>query len=355
MGCVLVNFENKKAFIYNFFYFLIWFFILFFAVKFAAVYLLPFLIGVFIAYIVQKPAQVIANKIKVSKNIIAAILSVVIFLVFFALVLLTFWMIYSRFFDKIESFKVKTEWNKIYEKLMLFLSKNPLNNLTKNTSFNNISKDLVGVFIEKITVLLSNNLALWVKRLPSLIVSILITIIATCYISKDFDCLCAFLKGFIDDKIIKKFIEIKNILFECVFKFLIGYFWIFLIVFFETALGLFCLGISNVLMFALLISFIDVLPIFGAGIILLPWSIVEIVGCDFSKGIGLIIVYLIIIVSKNIVEPKIIGKQIDINPLFTLMFIFLGLKIGGVIGMLIFPIVFTVIFTYARQHIKNIQ
>jgi predicted PurR-regulated permease PerM len=60
-----------------------------------------------------------------------------------------------------------------------------------------------------------------------------------------------------------------------------------------------------------------------------------------SEGIGLVIIYLVIIVTKNIVEPKIIGKQIDINPLFTLIFIFLGLKIGGIIGMLVFPIVFT--------------
>jgi predicted PurR-regulated permease PerM len=70
-------------------------------------------------------------------------------------------------------------------------------------------------------------------------------------------------------------------------------------------------------------------------------------------GLGLVILYLIITVIRNFAEPKIIGKQIGINPLFTLVFIFLGLRLGGIMGMLVLPVVLTVLFTYFRRQISD--
>ena len=62
------------------------------------------------------------------------------------------------------------------------------------------------------------------------------------------------------------------------------------------------------------------------------------------------ILYLVVTIIRNIIEPKIIGKQMDINPLFTLVFIFIGFKLSGVIGMILLPIIVTVIFTYLRRN-----
>ena len=99
----------------------------------------------------------------------------------------------------------------------------------------------------------------------------------------------------------------------------------------------------------------DLLPVFGTGIILLPWSVFSFLQSNYKNGFGLVALYLIIMIVRNFAEPKIIGKQININPIFTLLFIFIGLRIGGIMGMLLFPLILTVVFTYYRRQIYNLE
>ena len=70
-------------------------------------------------------------------------------------------------------------------------------------------------------------------------------------------------------------------------------------------------------------------------------------------GIEICVLYVVIVIVRNIIEPKIIGKQTDINPIFTLLFTLLGFRLGGIVGMIFTPIILTVIFTYFRREISN--
>ncbi|MDO4607695.1 MAG: AI-2E family transporter, partial [Clostridia bacterium] len=100
---------------------------------------------------------------------------------------------------------------------------------------------------------------------------------------------------------------------------------------------------------ALLISLVDLLPIFGTGTVLLPWAVINFLTQNYYKGLGIVLLYITITVIRNFLEPKLIGEQFDINPIFTLIFLFLGFRIGGIMGMLALPIFFTVLFTYYRN------
>lgn len=341
--------EIKKNFIINFLYFAICITGGFLLFKFAANYLLPFFLGVLISFIVQKPARFLSQKTKIKKQTLASILSVT-FFVFTVIIIVFFgWLLYKELLDIANYFSKQSGNIKNYfEKILIFLEQT-----VNKSNLKNILNDTLSAMFSKISYSVSSALTSIIKYIPKFLVSSLFTVVATCYISKDYDRLLKFLKGFLNDNFFNKIVEIKTIIVECCLKFTIGYFWLFLITFCELLLGLFIIGVNNYFILALLIAFVDLLPILGTGVVLLPWAVVLFIQKNFLQGVCLVILYLIIVIVKNFAEPKIIGKQIGINPLFTLVFIFLGLKIGGLLGMLVLPITFTVVYTYYRRKIYD--
>lgn len=342
-----MNLDEKKKFIINFAYFALCTVIILLFSKIILTYLFPFFVGVFIAYAVQKPSKLLAQKFKIKKEICAAVLSVVIFVITIILIGVAGWFVYvgiSKLFDYL------SQNRDVLKKIS-----DIINNLFKidNGNYNKMLKDFFTNFltniVEKAATFISSRVTGFIKKLPSFLVSSVVTVVATCYISKDFEKVKKFLKGIISAERYQKAVELKSIFLNCISKFFIGYFWIFLITFLELTLGFFALGIKNSILLALVIALFDLLPILGTGTILLPWSIVSMLKKTYFTGVGLVLLYLIIVVVRNFLEPKIIGKQIEINPLFMLFFIFLGLKLGGIIGMLILPIVLTVLFTYYKR------
>lgn len=350
-----MNLEEKKKLIINFTYFIVWIVILYLLFKVAAVYLLPFLIGLIIAYIVQKPATVVSEKIKIKKDSCAAILSVLIFIFISILIVLFIKIIYNQSVSLISSFSVEIENIKILVEQLYKIT----NNFFKKIDFGvqgtlkSFSTDTISELLSNISLYISEIITNAIRNLPSLFISGTVTVVSTFYISKDYCKLLNFVKGFVSKSLYKKFVDIKNVFTECFFKFVIGYFWLFIITFSELMVGFFIIGIKHFIVLALFIALLDLLPVIGTGTVLLPWAILNIFRSEYFMGFGLIFLYLIITLFRNFIEPKVISKQIDINPIFTLIFIFLGFRLGGIFGMLFLPIILTVLFTYYRRQLPD--
>ncbi len=343
-----MNLDEKKKFIINFIFLAFWITILYLIFKLAFAYLMPFVIGVIIAYSVQKPSYLISKKIKIKQQICAAVLSVLIYVAFVALLILFFWFLYSQISSVLKNFsQIEDFFNNIYQAIKRLLKN--FNNNEYGNFFEEVSKNTVDNFAEKLSGLLTEFLTDLIKNMPQLLISGIITVVATCYIAKDYNKLVSFLKGFLSVQFINRAVEVISIFKECVLKFFLGYFWIFILTFAELVIGFFAIGVSNTFLIAFIVALIDILPVLGAGTVLLPWTVFNFINGDFGLGIGLLLLYVIITIIRNFIEPKIIGKQIDINPIFTLIFFFLGLRLGGFFGMLIFPITLTVVFTYYRR------
>lgn len=118
-----------------------------------------------------------------------------------------------------------------------------------------------------------------------------------------------------------------------------GYISIMFITFVELSVGLTVLQAPNSILLAALIAVVDILPVLGTGTVLIPWSLISLITGDTFLGIGLIILYVVILIVRNIIEPKFIGKRIGLKPLVTLVSMYLGMKLAGVAGMFIFPLV----------------
>ena len=103
------------------------------------------------------------------------------------------------------------------------------------------------------------------------------------------------------------------------------------VVYIILVIGLFILKV----LVGFLIAFLDMLPFFGTGTVLGPWAIIKILSGDYAMAVGLIILYLVTQLVRQVIQPKILGDTIGMNPLATLFFMFIGYKFSSIIGMIV--------------------
>ena len=90
-------------------------------------------------------------------------------------------------------------------------------------------------------------------------------------------------------------------------------------------------------MIALIIAAVDILPVLGTGVILVPWGILTIIEQNYFVGFGLLALFAIVTIVRQITEPYFIGESLGLHPLLSLFSMFAGLKLFGIIGMLLAP------------------
>lgn len=109
------------------------------------------------------------------------------------------------------------------------------------------------------------------------------------------------------------------------------------VIFLLLTAGMVLLRVGYPLVFSAMIAVIDALPIFGAGIVLLPWSGLCFLRGDGGRGMGLLLLCAAAYLTRTVLEPRMVGKQMGLNPLLTLLALYVGYKIMGILGMLVFP------------------
>lgn len=118
--------------------------------------------------------------------------------------------------------------------------------------------------------------------------------------------------------------------------------------------GLMFLKVPYFILIAIAISIIDVLPVIGSGIIIVPWSIISFILGNSYLGKGLAVIYIILIITRQVLEPKILGKEIGVRPLYTFLATILGSIILGPVGLILGPLIAVVITSIIRTK-KNID
>lgn len=201
-----------------------------------------------------------------------------------------------------------------------------------------------------------------VRNIPSILIGIVIGIIAWIFFTKDYDYIVNFIKLQLPEGKKNILSEMKQIFSTTVLKMVRAYALIMFITFCELFLGLSILnwtGIMNnnyIFMIAIAIAVFDILPVAGSGGILIPWSIISLVLGDYSKAIGLIVIYVVISVIRQYIEPKIVGSSLGVHPIVTLAGLYFGLKLFGFLGMFIVPITVMTLKAFndaGRIHLYN--
>ena len=194
---------------------------------------------------------------------------------------------------------------------------------------------------------ISKQLLSWVtgfaSNLPSSVLNTIICLIATVFFAIDFDSIRTFIYNNLPHKTVKMIINIKDSFVDIIWQFLKSYFIIFCITTLEITLGLLIVGIKHPLMFGVLVGIFDAFPIVGSGMVMLPWALITLFSGQIGQGIGLLIVYAVVVIARQIIEPKIVGKRVGLRPIVTLTCMYAGTRIIGGIGLFALPIAVSII------------
>lgn len=212
---------------------------------------------------------------------------------------------------------------------------------------NNFDLSEIGIDIKSVTSGLTTGVSgIYgvVKNIPSALIGIVIGIVAWILFTKDYAYIVNFIKLQLPEG--KKNIlgEIKQIFSKTVLKMIRAYGLIMFITFCELFLGLSILNwigalqSGYIVIIAIAIAVFDILPVAGSGGILIPWALVSLVMGNIKGAIGLMVVYAVITVIRQYIEPKIVGSSLGVHPLVTLAGLYFGLKLFGFMGMFIVPL-----------------
>lgn len=192
--------------------------------------------------------------------------------------------------------------------------------------------------ISEMSSRIPSKIMTFVSSLPSMLFFVLAFIIASFYMSIDIRKVNAFFCGMLPCGIKTKLKAAKDKMLKDGLSYIRAYFIIMAITFLQLFVGFLLLKIPYALTLAIVIAFVDILPILGVGTVLIPWACILFIRHNNYLGIGLIIVFAIIYISRQIIEPKIISVSIGTSPLVMLVSMYVGIKLIGAGGIFVFPI-----------------
>ena len=209
-------------------------------------------------------------------------------------------------------------------------------------SFTNII-GAIGSKITDVSAKLVVKISSIASKVPSLLLNTIICLIATVFIAMDYEGIEGFFKRNLPEHTLKVAVDFKDSLVDTVWQFLRSYFVIFVITAAEITLGFLIVRQKNALLLGMIIAVFDAFPIVGSGMILLPFSVITMLSGRVGKGIGLLIVYLVVVIVRQIIEPKIVGRHVGLSPILTLITMYIGTELFGGIGLFGLPILTAII------------
>ena len=337
--------EKKAKVLINALYFSLVIFVGYFAFKYAFVWLLPFIFG----FLFASGVKGISNRLFKSANINNRVGCITVVLLIYAVLLVLATIFGTRLVE--ETQEHLSTLPEVYEKTIIpafdMLSKwstGTINELVPSAS--NYSAQLINIFKENtgnMLVSMSGKavdfLAGLLKGIPSIFMFLFFSLISSLLIIWDYDKIISFFSKQLSEKTRNIISKVKHILFDSVLKLLKAYFILMLITFAELLVGFLILRVEQPVIKAIVISLADFLPFIGVSFILVPWVILSLVQKDFYTAIGLSVLLLVITLIRNFLEPKIVGNQIGLSPIVSLICFYVGLKLFGFWGIIVLPIV----------------
>lgn len=352
--------EKQRQFIIQFLYWAIIAICVLLLLKYAGPILIPFFIAFLVAFALHKPIDYVHEKTHLKRPLISIVFVFITYCIIGLLLGIVGGQIFSALkeilFDLPIFFKntMIPFLQEVFDWLeRMFRTFDPSVISLLNESASSII-DMVGnltASISKIALSIVSDIAAGV---PGVFMKTIITLIVTVFMTIDFHPVSEFVLRQIPEKQRKTLSEGKVYVTDTLVKCLKSYTIIIFMTFLELFIGFTLLRIPNAAMLAVIIAIIDILPVLGTGSVLIPWAIISAVLGNIPLAVGIVVLYLVITIIRNIVEPKLVGQQVGLHPVVTLASMLLGLNFCGIIGLFGFPIALSLIMNLNNRGIIHI-
>lgn len=343
-----MNLEKQKNFLIKFSYIAVILGLGYVAIKYLVAALLPFVIGMIIAVIFKGPIGKISKRFKINRSLVSVFVLMIFYAAFAVVLLLLGSQLLSLGEDgiaKVPGFYTNTIEPFLKRVINDIADKIPQAD-TQVIDMSDIINNAIGTvssFVTSASSTILSAIASIATKLPALLINSIFTIVSSFFFTIDYHDITDFVFKQLPEKKAIQARNIKGDVIGTVWKYIKSYAFLMFVTFIELTIGMLVLGIPNPLAVAAIISVIDILPVLGTGSVLIPWGIIGFVFNNYKIGIGMILLYLVITVVRQTLEPKVIGKQIGLHPVVTLICIFVGAKLFGLIGMFLLPIAATIL------------
>ncbi len=180
------------------------------------------------------------------------------------------------------------------------------------------------------------------------LLGVVVMILSSYFFIADKDKISADVDKFLPSSVSSTIRKIKNHIMGALGGFVKAQFKIMFIIFVILLIGFLIMRNPYALLLALLIAFLDLLPILGTGTVLIPWAVISLLSGNFSQTIFLIVLYIICLLARQLLQPKIIGDSVGLDTLPTLVLIYMGYKLAGMKGMILALLIGVVFITLYR-------
>lgn len=365
--------EKRRALLINVAYFALIIGAFYLFMRYAFWTVSPFIFAFFIAMLLQKPVSAVTGRTPLKKGFVSFIAVLFIAVFFAGLLALAGTTVFTElkgFATKLtETFKSIPEFISGIESWILSLLE-PLPDTIESSlaaSVNEFTESLLSAFSQNSVITPSTDklsslqfdfstlltplsgVISTASKLPAFLISIIVFFIATCFITADYDRIVNFIKRQLPGDKRAALTKTKLLTLSTLGKMIKAYCLIICITFTEILIGLTALNLlgfysgSYRVVISLCIALVDIFPILGSGTVLIPWGIISLLRGNIGLGIGLLILYVIITVLRQYIEPKLVAGQLGLPPAATLVAMYLGLKIFGIPGIFMLPLIITVL------------
>ena len=173
------------------------------------------------------------------------------------------------------------------------------------------------------------------RSIPSILVNAVVMILSSYFFIAERERLWAFWRRYLPESGKQHMAHMRKDALRLVGGYFMAQFRIMFVVAIILAVGFLVLRIPYSFLLAVLIAFLDFLPVFGTGTVLIPWSLIKLISGEYYLAAGMILLYVLTQVVRQAIQPKIVGDSMGLPPLTTLVLLYVGFKVSGLGGMIL--------------------
>lgn len=324
-----------------------------------AIFYIPFIIALIIASIVEPIVKFLNKKLKFNRKI-AAIVSL---LLVFGILSLLITLGVTRLVEECKNLIATSNdsYKELYNYCIGYINDIQNGNSPLPDEIAELAKKATEGVIDganKIATGLGGKIITGVSSLPTMITYIIITILATIFTCFDRQFVLDKISSQVPKKWIDKVKEVYTEMCSVSWNYIKAEAKLSFICFMWVLIGLIIfdicgLGVKYTILMAVLIGFIDLLPIFGAGSVMIPWAVYLGFTGNMPLAIAVICLWGVWAVLRQIIEPHMVSKQIGMHPLVTLIAMYTGFKLIGVFGLMLGPIICLILLNVFKELLKK--
>ncbi|MBE7045152.1 MAG: sporulation integral membrane protein YtvI [Ruminococcaceae bacterium] len=315
---------------------------------------LPFILGYAVSLLINPLADKLQKRLKLPRALSAILVIVLTVGCLGGIITAVIWKIVDEVKRLYEQFPMiyenaKLTWQQLSARFSAIYVALPENVQEMFDHFGTQLSSGMTDFAEQMTVVeKAGNFA---KRLPSVFIGTIVFILSLFFMTSDAETVQKALRRVFGEWFMTRIGTIKQELRRYLGGYVKAQLTIMSVAFVILFVGLSILNIDYALLIALGIAVLDALPFFGSGAVLWPWTIISFINGMPKIGVGLLIIYLILVLCRQLIEPKIVSSNVGMHPILTLMAMYIGYKTLSIGGMLLGPIILMTIISFYRAGI----